>query len=114
MAAHRISLTMRGPSAGKDAERTIRFGRRPARLALHAPHDRPREAQRAERGRPRPDQPPRATGHVDEIAEPLRADVTGELLVALGAGRVSDVTKALAATAGAPVAPPRSHRAQRG
>src|SRR3954471_1173829 len=42
-------------------------------------------------------------GRVDEIAEELRGTVRGELLVALGGGRVIDVTKALAAAAGAPV-----------
>jgi alcohol dehydrogenase class IV len=42
-------------------------------------------------------------GRVDEIAEELRATVRGELLVALGGGRVIDVTKALAAAAGPPV-----------
>jgi len=36
-------------------------------------------------------------GRVDEIAGELRADVEGELLVALGGGRVIDVAKALAA-----------------
>src|SRR3954465_1543101 len=42
-------------------------------------------------------------GRVDEIAEELRGAVRGELLVALGGGRVTDVTKALAAAAGPPV-----------
>ncbi len=42
-------------------------------------------------------------GRVDEIAEELRATVSGDLLVALGGGRVIDVTKALAAVAGPPV-----------
>jgi alcohol dehydrogenase class IV len=42
-------------------------------------------------------------GRVDEIAEELRSTVTGDLLVALGGGRVIDVTKALAAAAGPPV-----------
>jgi alcohol dehydrogenase class IV len=42
-------------------------------------------------------------GRVDEIAEKLRGSVRGELLVALGGGRVIDVTKALAAAAGPPV-----------
>jgi alcohol dehydrogenase class IV len=42
-------------------------------------------------------------GRVDEIAEELRGPVSGELLVALGGGRVVDVTKALAAVAGPPV-----------
>src|SRR5919109_4893996 len=41
-------------------------------------------------------------GRVDEIAEELRATVDGDLLVALGGGRVIDVTKALAAVAGPP------------
>src|SRR5215210_5211669 len=39
-------------------------------------------------------------GKVDEIAGELREAVRGELLVALGGGRVIDVTKALAAAAG--------------
>jgi alcohol dehydrogenase class IV len=42
-------------------------------------------------------------GRVDEIAEELRGTVEGDLLVALGGGRVIDVTKALAAAAGPPV-----------
>jgi alcohol dehydrogenase class IV len=42
-------------------------------------------------------------GKVDEIAAELRESVRGELLVALGGGRVIDVTKALAAAAGPPV-----------
>jgi alcohol dehydrogenase class IV len=42
------------------------------------------------------------TGRVDEIAGELRGEIEGELLVALGGGRVIDVAKALAAAA-----PPR-------
>jgi alcohol dehydrogenase class IV len=42
-------------------------------------------------------------GRVDEIAEELREAISAELLVALGGGRVIDVTKALAAVAGPPV-----------
>jgi alcohol dehydrogenase class IV len=42
-------------------------------------------------------------GKVDEIAAELRRSVRGELLVALGGGRVIDVTKALVAAAGPPV-----------
>jgi alcohol dehydrogenase class IV len=42
-------------------------------------------------------------GKVDEIAAELREAVRGQLLVALGGGRVIDVTKALAAAAGPPV-----------
>jgi alcohol dehydrogenase class IV len=42
-------------------------------------------------------------GRVDEIAGELRESVSGDLLVALGGGRVIDVTKALAAAAGPPV-----------
>jgi len=37
------------------------------------------------------------SGRVDEIAGALLADVEGELLVALGGGRVIDTAKALAA-----------------
>jgi alcohol dehydrogenase class IV len=44
-----------------------------------------------------------APGRVDEVAEDLRGTVEGELLVALGGGRVVDVAKALAAAAGPPV-----------
>jgi alcohol dehydrogenase class IV len=42
-------------------------------------------------------------GTVDELAAQLRDEVSGELLVALGGGRVVDVVKALAAAAGRPV-----------
>jgi alcohol dehydrogenase class IV len=42
-------------------------------------------------------------GRVDEVAGQLRGEVSGELLVALGGGRVVDVAKALAAAAGPPV-----------
>jgi len=38
-----------------------------------------------------------AAGRVDELAESLRSEVSGQLLVALGGGRVIDVAKALAA-----------------
>src|SRR5438309_7309695 len=38
-----------------------------------------------------------AAGRVDELAGELRASVEGEVLVALGGGRVIDVAKALAA-----------------
>jgi alcohol dehydrogenase class IV len=41
-------------------------------------------------------------GAVDELAGELRERVSGELLVALGGGRVIDVAKALAAAASAP------------
>ena len=41
-------------------------------------------------------------GRVDEIAAELRGTAQGNLLVALGGGRVIDVTKALAAAAGPP------------
>jgi alcohol dehydrogenase class IV len=40
------------------------------------------------------------SGHVDHIAADLRGSVTGDRLVALGGGRVIDVTKALAAAGG--------------
>ena len=42
-------------------------------------------------------------GRVDDVAGELRGAVEGELLVALGGGRVVDVAKALAAAAGPPV-----------
>jgi alcohol dehydrogenase class IV len=40
-------------------------------------------------------------GHVDHLAADLRGTVSGDRLVALGGGRVIDVTKALAAAGGA-------------
>lgn len=43
-----------------------------------------------------------ARGRVDELADLLRPQARGELLVALGGGRVIDVTKALAAAAASP------------
>jgi alcohol dehydrogenase class IV len=42
-----------------------------------------------------------APGRVDEVAASLRSKVDGELLVAVGGGRVIDVAKALAAARGA-------------
>jgi alcohol dehydrogenase class IV len=94
----------------QDGERTIRFGRgtvatagellgdgytllTTARTERMAPHV---VAAAATVHHVRP-------GRVDEIAEELRTTVQGELLVALGGGRVIDVTKALAAAAGPPV-----------
>jgi alcohol dehydrogenase class IV len=94
----------------QDGERLIRFGRgalaeardllgdgytlltTPRALAL-APHVRDGAAAVHEV----------PSGRVDEIAEGLRGQVEGELLVALGGGRVVDVAKALAAAAGRPV-----------
>jgi len=94
----------------QDGERTIRFGRGAVatapellgtgytllttpRAEAMAPHV-AEAAGRIHHVRP---------GRVDEIAEELRATVSGDLLVALGGGRVIDVTKALAAVAGPPV-----------
>jgi alcohol dehydrogenase class IV len=94
----------------RDGERTIRFGRGTIATAgellgggytlLTTP--------RAEGAAPHVVANARAVHHVrpgrvDEIAEELRGTVRGDLLVALGGGRVVDVTKALAAAAGPPV-----------
>src|SRR3954469_9836982 len=94
----------------QDGERTIRFGRGTIATAgellgsgytllttERAEASAPGVVAAAGAGR---DVPP---GRVDEIAEELREAVSGELLVALGGGRVVDVTKALAAVAGPPV-----------
>src|SRR3954471_13837161 len=94
----------------RDGERTIRFGRGTiatagellgggftlltTRRAEDAAPEVVAEARHVHHVRP---------GRVDEIAEELRGAVRGELLVALGGGRVIDVTKALAAAAGPPV-----------
>src|SRR4051795_4023730 len=94
----------------RDGERTIRFGRGTiatagevlgggftlltTRRAEDAAPEVVAEARHVHHVRP---------GRVDEIAEELRGAVRGELLVALGGGRVVDVTKALAAAAGPPV-----------
>jgi alcohol dehydrogenase class IV len=94
----------------QDGERTIRFGRGAVATAeeLLGTGYTLLTTERAEESAPgvvaaagavhrvRP-------GRVDEIAEELRETVSGELLVALGGGRVIDVTKALAAVAGPPV-----------
>jgi alcohol dehydrogenase class IV len=94
----------------QDGERTIRYGRGAVAIAgdLLGSGYTLLTTPRAERGAPdvvaaaavvhhvRP-------GKVDEIAAELREEVRGELLVALGGGRVIDVTKALAAAAGPPV-----------
>ncbi|HWI22391.1 MAG TPA: iron-containing alcohol dehydrogenase [Baekduia sp.] len=44
-----------------------------------------------------------APGRVDDLAEAMYRDVTGKRLIALGGGRVIDVTKAIAAVNGATV-----------
>jgi alcohol dehydrogenase class IV len=101
---------MPDPFTWLDGERTIRFGRGTIASAgeLLGVGYTLLTTARAERAAPdvvanaasvhhvRP-------GRVDEIAEELRATVSGDLLVALGGGRVIDVTKALAAVAGPPV-----------
>jgi alcohol dehydrogenase class IV len=94
----------------QDGERTIRFGRGTLATAGELLGERYTllTTPRAESGAPGVVAGAAAVHHVrngrvDEIAEELRATVTGELLVALGGGRVIDVTKALAAAAGPPV-----------
>jgi alcohol dehydrogenase class IV len=94
----------------QDGERTIRFGRGTIATALEllGTGYTLLTTERAERSAPDVVAEAGAVHHVrpgrvDEIAEELRGDVSGELLVALGGGRVVDVTKALAAVAGPPV-----------
>src|SRR3954465_1025830 len=97
----------------QDGERTIRFGRgtiADAGELLGAGYTL-LTTERAEAGAPAVVAAAGAVHHarpgrVDEIAEELRETVSGELLVALGGGRVIDVTKALAAVAGPPVRAP--------
>lgn len=88
----------------QDGERTIHFGRGLARRATHLVGDgyalltTPRAAEAApalvEAAASRHDVP---EGRVDDLAAALRPDVEGEVLVALGGGRVIDTAKALAA-----------------
>lgn len=94
----------------RDGERTIRFGRGTVATAgeLLGGGYTVLTTTRAEQLAPHVVAEARAvhhvrSGRVDEIAEELRGSVGGELLVALGGGRVIDVTKALAAAAGPPV-----------
>lgn len=94
----------------QDGERTIRFGRGAVATAeeLLGTGYALLTTERAERSAPDVVAAAGAVHHVrpgrvDEIAEELRETVSGELLVALGGGRVIDVTKALAAVAGPPV-----------
>ena len=94
----------------QDGERTIRFGRGTVASAgeLLGEGYAVLTPPRAERSAPDVVAAARAVHHVpggrvDELAAQLRATVSGELLVALGGGRVIDVAKALAAAAGPPV-----------
>ncbi len=94
----------------QDGERTIRFGRGTIATAgeLLGTGYTLLTTERAEASAPAVVAAAGAVHHVrpgrvDEIAEELREAVSGELLVALGGGRVIDVTKALAAVAGPPV-----------
>ena len=94
----------------QDGERTIRFGRGTIATAgeLLGTGYTLLTTERAEASAPNVVAAAGAVHHVrpgrvDEIAEELREAVSGELLVALGGGRVIDVTKALAAVAGPPV-----------
>ena len=100
---------MVGEFTWQDGERTIRFGRGTVATAgeLLGSGYTLLTTPRAERSAPDVVAAAAAVHHVragrvDEIAEELRARVDGELLVALGGGRVIDVTKALAAAAGPP------------
>jgi alcohol dehydrogenase class IV len=94
----------------KDGERTIRFGRGAAGTARELLGDGYTllTTPRAEAAAPGVVAGAAAVHHVaggpvDELAEGLRGTVSGDLLVALGGGRVVDVAKALAAAAGPPV-----------
>src|SRR5919197_6138426 len=100
---------MVGEFTWQDGERTIRFGRGTVATAgeLLGSGYTLLTTPRAERSAPDVVAAAAAVHHVragrvDEIAEELRARVGGELLVALGGGRVIDGTKALAAAAGPP------------
>src|SRR3954452_18752557 len=101
---------MGDPFTWQDGERTIRFGRGTIASAeeLLGTGYTLLTTERAEASAPGVVAAAGAVHHVrpgrvDEIAEELRGSVSGELLVALGGGRVIDVTKALAALAGPPV-----------
>jgi alcohol dehydrogenase class IV len=94
----------------RDGERTIRFGRGALATAPELVGDRYTLLTTVRARAAAPDVAARAAhvhtipaGRVDELAAGLRGSVTGELLVALGGGRVVDVAKALAAAAGPPV-----------
>ncbi len=98
------------PFTWRDGERVIRFGRgaladAPALLGegyVLLTTSRARETAPAVAGGAAAVHEVPA-GDVADIAAELRDRVAGELLVALGGGRVVDVAKALAAAAGAPV-----------
>jgi len=100
---------MGGPFTWQDGERTIRFGRGTITTAeellgtgytlLTTPRAEAMAPHVVEAAGTIHHVP---AGRVDELAEELRATVSGDLLVALGGGRVVDVTKALAAAAGPP------------
>jgi alcohol dehydrogenase class IV len=101
---------MPDPFTWQDCERTIRFGRGTVATAeeLLGSGYTLLTTERAEASAPAVVAAAGAVHHVrpgrvDEIAEELRGTVSGELLVALGGGRVIDVAKALAAVAGPPV-----------
>src|SRR4051812_38564658 len=101
---------MADPFTWQDGERTIRFGRGTIASAeeLLGTGYTLLTTERAEASAPGVVAAAGAVHHVrpgrvDEIAEELQGSVSGDLLVALGGGRVIDVTKALAAAAGPPV-----------
>ena len=100
---------MAGTFTWHDGERTIRFGRGTIASASELLGDGYTLLTTPRAERTAPDVVANASavhnvrrGRVDEIAAELRATVQGDLLVALGGGRVIDVTKALAAAAGPP------------
>jgi alcohol dehydrogenase class IV len=94
------------PFTWRDGDRVIRFGRDalddPSELLgtgftlLTTEQAAARAPQVVAAAASRHDVPP---GRVDEVAADMRDRVSGELLVALGGGRVVDVAKALAAAA---------------
>src|SRR5690349_21697266 len=96
------------PFIWRDGERTVAFGRgmldRAVEL-LGGPGYTLLTTERAAASAPAVAEAAGATHHVDpglveEVAEGLRDTVDGDRLVALGGGRVIDVTKALASAAG--------------
>jgi alcohol dehydrogenase class IV len=89
------------PFTWRDGERVIHFGHQPTAELLGGPGYTLLTTRRAAAQVPAVVEGAGALhmvseGRVDEIAAALRPEITGELLVALGGGRVIDTAKALA------------------
>ncbi len=92
---------MIGPFTWRDGERVIHFGHPPTPELLGGPGYTLLTTRRAAAQLPDVVEGAGALhmvspGRVDEVAAALRPEITGELLVALGGGRVIDTAKALA------------------